>query len=176
MPILRIPALLSSALVLFLTAFPALAQEIFDCDWRASARNIAEPWADNTRTFSNGKTRLTLIDTVEPAAGSYSLMILSPPHDVLGSPQCKLIGRGGGLGYSGLVFEQLEAAYDPARGLIFTLPAMIYLPEENFVNGTLLTVIPSSSATDDLSGGSMVSVALPDPSEVASSTTIYTLL
>ena len=116
---------------LTLAALPALGQSmqptVMDCDgWQANARNIAEPWEQNTRTFSNGKTRLALIDTVEPVGGWGYLMILSPPYDELGFRQCKLIGNGG-MGFSHLDFAALQSDYDPAQGLIFTLPAGYYV-------------------------------------------------
>ena len=75
-------------------------------------------------------------------------MILSPPYDEIGGRQCRILGRDGGMGYAGIQFQDLEAAYDPARGLIFTVPAMIYLPEERFVNGTLLTITLNQSTGD----------------------------
>jgi len=128
------------ALIVSLTPLPALAQEVNDCDWRASAANIAEPWAENTRTFSNGKVRLALIDTTEPSASAIFLLILSPPLDATGKPQCRLIGRTQEQGYAWMGFERLNVSDDPARGLIIDLPAMIYLPEEGFSNSTRLTI------------------------------------
>ncbi|MDJ0821491.1 MAG: hypothetical protein QNJ09_06725 [Paracoccaceae bacterium] len=110
-------------------AAPATAQEsanIRDCDWQASARNIVEPWADYSRTFSNGITRLALLDTGgEPAAGSYYLLMLSPPYGVLGDRQCRVIGNDG-IGFGFLDFPALDASYDPAIGLTFVLPAEVF--------------------------------------------------
>ncbi len=96
-----------------------------DCDWQASARNIPEPWEAHTRTFSNGKVRLAMLDTIEPAAGWAYLLILSPPFGELGDRQCRLIGSNG-MGFSGMRFDALSADYDPAQGLIFTLPVQMY--------------------------------------------------
>ncbi|MEL7098099.1 MAG: hypothetical protein AAGM84_04650 [Pseudomonadota bacterium] len=96
------------------------------CDDRPRADAIFEPWEANTRTFANGAVRLALIDTVEPAAAWAHLLILSPPYDELGLRQCILVNNGG-MGFSAMQFEALEASYDPARGLIFTLPAGVYL-------------------------------------------------
>ncbi|MDG4951587.1 hypothetical protein NLM59_11715, partial [Weeksellaceae bacterium KMM 9724] len=73
----------------------------------ASAGNIVEPWEDNTRTFSNGKTRLALLDTIEPAAGSFHVLVLSLPLNELGDRQCRTIGMGGGIGFSGADFSTL---------------------------------------------------------------------
>ncbi len=115
------------ALILSLAAAPALAQDVQPCDWQTGARNIPEPWQAHTRTFSNGQTRLAVLDTVEPAAGAMWLMILSPPRDVLGSRQCRVVGIDG-MGFPLIDFAALDAAYDPARGLIFSVPVTRYDP------------------------------------------------
>lgn len=123
--------MLRLTVALTLAALPALADpsypepQVMDCEWQASASAIVEPWAQNTRTFSDGKTRLAMLDTVEPAAGWAYLLILSPPYSELGDRQCKLIGTGG-MGFSGMDFSGLQADYDPAQGLIFTLPVQFY--------------------------------------------------
>lgn len=98
---------------------------VLDCDWQASAWNIVEPWEANTRTFSEGKTRLAMLDTVEPAAGWAYVLVLSPPYSELGDRQCKLIGLNG-MGFAGMNFAALTASYDPATGLSFTLPVDVY--------------------------------------------------
>jgi len=112
-------------LLLGALAAPAAAQEAVPCDWAARADGIVEPWEDNTATFANGAVRLALIDTVEPAAGAFHLLILSPPLGELGERQCRTLGIGG-MGFAGLDFATLQAVYDPARGLIFTLAATRY--------------------------------------------------
>ena len=127
---------------LALCAAPVLAQEVLPCDWQASARNVVEPWADNTRTFANGDVRLVSIDTIEPAAGFAYLMILSPPYDEVGDRQCAMIGAGAGMGFAGLEFGSLKAGYDPAVGLVFDLVVRGYDPEtaktpRQFLNVTL---------------------------------------
>lgn len=103
-------------------AFPTLS----DCNtWQAQPQHLAEPWFENSVTFSNGQTRLALIDTVEPAAGAWGLMILSPPYDTFGIRQCRILH-----GFSGLTLEGLEAAYDPSVGLQITLTGNVYLEYE----------------------------------------------
>ncbi len=114
---------------LALAANGAVAQEVSECDWRASAWNIVEPWEANTRTFSNGKTRLAMLDTVEPAAGAFHVLILSPPYGELGERQCKVISATGGIGFYGLDFAGLQAQYDPSIGLGFAIPGQMYEPE-----------------------------------------------
>lgn len=108
---------------------PALAQTVAECDWRSQARAIAEPWEAHTRTFANGDVRLALLDTVEPAAGALHMLILSPPYDELGTRQCRVISLQDSIGFAALAFDQLTASYDPAVGLIFTLPAGRYDPD-----------------------------------------------
>ena len=116
------------ALAVWLTicAAPLAAQEAVECDWPARADAIVEPWEDNTRTFANGAVRLALLDTIEPAAAAYHILILSPPYDELGGRQCKTLGLGPGMGFSGVDFAKLKAGYDPAVGLVFDVPAGEY--------------------------------------------------
>jgi hypothetical protein len=109
-----------------LAATPAAAQQVMPCDWQASAHNIAEPWQDNTRVFANGAVRLAVLDTIEPAAGAFWLLILSPPYDTLGGRSCQMVGQGQGIGFAGLSLTGMEATYDPASGLIFGLPVQVY--------------------------------------------------
>lgn len=104
-----------------LCALPVHAQQVTPCDWQASAENIPEPWEKHSRTFANGAVRLAVIDTVEPAAGAFWLLILSPPHDELGARQCRLVG-GRDMGFGGMAFAGLTASYEPSTGLSFSLP------------------------------------------------------
>ena len=126
------------ALSLLLLPALAAAQEsvatVSDCDWQASAWNLAEPWDENTRTFSNGQTRLALLDTIEPAAAWAHILVLSPPYGEVGGRQCKVVGLNGG-GFGGVKFDQLSASYDPATGLTFTVPVQVY--DGDFVWATL---------------------------------------
>jgi hypothetical protein len=107
---------------------PAAAVTVEDCGWPARADALVEPWEDFTRTFSNGKTRLALLDTVEPAAGGFHILVLSPPYDELGGRQCRTIGIQQGIGFSGVDFHALTASYDPSVGLMFSVPVRVYHP------------------------------------------------
>lgn len=102
-------------------ALPAAAQDVSDCDWRSSARNLFEPWEENTRTFANGNVRLALLDTVEPGAVPVHIMVLSPPYDELGTRQCKLVSHAEGFGFNDATFDGMTADYDPSIGLIFSI-------------------------------------------------------
>jgi len=135
----------------FSAALPgaALAQDILPCDWQASAQALVEPWHETSRTFSNGAVRLALLDTVEPAAGAFWLLLLSPPYSELGDRQCRVIGWRGS-GFSGIDFSGLDAGYDPAIGLTFFLPVQIYDPQSGgFLWDTLgLSLNQATGAVD----------------------------
>jgi hypothetical protein len=112
--------------LLALLASPAPAQpNVAPCDWRAAAANIAEPWAENTRTFANGEVRLAKMDVGEPAAGGFHLFVLSPPREEMGHRQCRIVSYDDTIGFAAIDFYGLGATYDPARGLMFTLPVQI---------------------------------------------------
>ncbi len=94
------------------------------------------------RTFANGEVRVVNLDTIEPAVGFAYLMIISPPRDVMGGRQCRVIGAAENIGFAGLNFDTLTAAYDPAVGLMFEIVASVYDPEtgatpRRFLNITL---------------------------------------
>ena len=125
-------------LIVAIFALPAAAQTASECDWRASAQALAEPWEANSRTFANGAMRVALLDTVEPAAGSYHILVLSPPYTELGDRQCRVISFQDTFGFAGIQFQDLTASYDPAIGLTFQLPVYIYLFDQGFSNAGLL--------------------------------------
>lgn len=116
----------------------AFAQEAIPCDWQARADAIVEPWEEHTRTFANGNVRLALLDTVEPAAAAFHILIVSPPYDEIGARQCRTLGASAGMGFSGVAFDALEAAYDPSVGLIFDLPVTVLDSDGSFVEAPLL--------------------------------------
>lgn len=128
-------------------ATPAFAQEIGTCDdWRSSVALLAEPWEENSRVFAEGAVRLALIDTFEPAAAAFHLVILSPPYDELGFGQCKLVSGADGMGFAGLDVAATEAAYDPAKGLMFTIPATRWLAETDTYEDAVLQVTLNQSS------------------------------
>lgn len=107
-------------------AAPAAAQDVVECDWQASAWNLAEPWEDNSRTFSNGAVRIAKLDVGEPAFGGFFLLVLSPPYGELGERQCRVLTFPETSGFAGIDFDRLEAAYDPSVGLMFTVPVRVF--------------------------------------------------
>ena len=119
----------------------AFAQEIGTCDdWRSSAFALAEPWESTTRLFANGEVRLAITDTIEPAAGAFHLIILSPPYDEVGGRQCALVSADGGMGFAGLDLVEAAASYDPATGLAVTIPATRWLPDTDTYTDAVLNV------------------------------------
>jgi hypothetical protein len=118
--------MLRLAFASLLFATPLAAQDIRECDWKASAASIYEPWEEFSRSYANGDVRVALLDTIEPAAGSFHLLVLSPPYDELGGRQCRTIGIQDGIGFSGIGFEEIAADYDPAVGLLFAVQIQYY--------------------------------------------------
>lgn len=123
--------------ILCLLAAPAIAQEpdpswdgagVVPCDELAGAEFVAEPWEDNTATFANGQIRVALMDSIEPAAASYRLLIVSPPFDEVGARQCRMVGIAGGHGFGAIEFGARHVSYDPDTGLTLVMPARQPMP------------------------------------------------
>lgn len=143
--------ILPLAAALCLAALPAAAQTVTPCSDLASLRNIAEPWAENSRTFANGDVRLTLLDTLEPAVAPFHLALLSPPYNEVGDRQCRMISRAADLGFSALFFEEMEAGYNPATGLTFTLPGIMAAPGDPETGISFMLDVTLNQATGQVS-------------------------
>lgn len=133
------------ALLALLSPATALAQTpaiVSGCDdWRSAAQMLAEPWEDNTRLYAEGAVRFAVIDTGEPAAGSFHLLILSPPTEAEPEVgQCKLLSLDESMGFAGLTIAKAEAQYDPAKGLTVTVPATRWLPDTDTYTDAKLSV------------------------------------
>lgn len=113
--------------VALLTCFaaPAAAQDVQQCDWIARADAIVEPWEEHSRTFANGEVRIALLDVIEPAAGAFHLLVLSPPYAELGERQCVTLGMSNNIGFAHVAFSTLQAAYDPTTGLTFEIDVAV---------------------------------------------------
>ena len=114
--------MLRSLLAAVALATPLQAQDVQPCDWHASAWTLVEPWEQFSRTYARGAVRIALLDTIEPAAAAFFILVLSPPYDEVGGRQCRTIGLAPGAGFAGADFDVLQANYDPAAGLVFGLP------------------------------------------------------
>lgn len=109
---------------------PALAQAqvVQTCEaagYIASPANIFEPWAEHSRTYANGAIRIAHLDTGgEPVCCASHLLVLSPAGGV-DEPEyraCHVVSAGGGLGFNRVDIPGTTASYDPARGLLLSVP------------------------------------------------------
>ena len=135
---------------LMLLAAPVAAQSVGDCGEWSSAANLPEPWADHTATYAEGRIRVAVLDTLEPAAAAMHLLVISPPLDELGERQCKVVSMAGGgagapSGFLNLDFGAREASYDPARGLVLALPVEGFNPDTGKGDPGELTVTVNQS-------------------------------
>lgn len=143
---MKMIALLAGLSVL---ATPAVAQSLSDCDWRARADALMEPWDENTRTYSGGRVRIALLDVIEPAAAPFHLLLISPPFDEVGGRQCKLISLIENTGFAAVKFQQIESAYDPSKGLTLRLP--VSAPSEDGGMGApMMLAITLNQSTGDV--------------------------
>ena len=125
----------------------AAAQETAPCDdYRSSAFAIAEPWADNTETYAEGAVRLAVMDTGEPAAASYFLVVLWPSADETEGRQCTLVSLPDGTGFAGLTLIGSAVSGDLASGLNFSLPAKRWLPDTDTYTDASLSVTVDQAA------------------------------
>lgn len=139
--------MIRATMLALVLAGAAQAQEVGRCDdFRSSAQAIAEPWEANTRLFANGEVRLAILDTIEPAAGAFHLLILSPPYDEVGGRQCAVVSAADTMGFGGLDLTGMQAGYDPARGLTFAVPATRWVPDsDDFVPAILSVTLNQST-------------------------------
>ena len=124
----------------------AMAASIGECGtYTSDIRSIVEPWQDFTRTFANGTVRVVLIDTAEPAAAAFHLVVLHPPADEMDGWGCSVVSDDDGRGFNGINFPALEAAEDPA-GVTLVMPAGSYSGETDTTRPLSLTVTVNLAA------------------------------
>lgn len=124
----------------------ASAQAVRSCDtFEANARNLVSPAEGGVQSFANGDIRVIGLDVGEPACCSAHLMVNFFAAD---EPfqQCVLVSADGQQGFSGMLMAQMSAAYDPAVGLILTVPAGRYNGSAS-VMSPLQIVINRATAT-----------------------------
>lgn len=141
---------MKSLLALMLLAAPAAAQSVGDCgDWTV-AQNLPEPWENHTATYAEGQIRVAVLDTMEPAAAAMHLLVISPPLDEAGGRQCKVVSLSGGegrpSGFLNIDFGAREASYDPARGLVLSMPVEAFNPGTSAGEQGELTVTINQSS------------------------------
>ncbi len=138
--------LIRAALVLGLTAAPALAEvTVKACEgFRASAENVY--WTDPTRTFANGAIRLVALDTLEPVCCVLSVMVVYPSKDEP-FPQCRIVSTTSG-GWANMFLARATAQYDPARGLSVAVPVETYVDGVN--NDATTVTVTINQATGEV--------------------------
>ncbi len=142
---MRILKLLPLVLAL---AGPAVAQQVRPCgkggafQYESTAMAIAEPWEANTRSFAGGDIRIAVMDTGEPALAAYYLMVLfwSGADSEADIRYCSLISNGA-LGFVSMTLDGMSARYDPARGLVVSVPTTFYNPSDDELEEGLLEVV-----------------------------------
>lgn len=101
------------------------AQSVEPCDQTTNSAALDIRSFVDVAYFANGDVALYLMDTVEPAAAAFNLVIEHPPYDdQLGFPSCHVVGP-----FSGLLWDGRRADYDPAVGLQFFIEAQVYKPD-----------------------------------------------
>jgi hypothetical protein len=134
-----------TAVLFGLIAIPAAAQEVRLCDELARVDAIGEPWASHTQTFAGNRVRLVVIDTLEPAAAAFQLVVLSPPFDEVGGRQCMMVGSSGTLGFGGMTLDGLDSNYDPAKGLTWGVKVTTYNADSGGLDDKVLRVTLNQS-------------------------------
>lgn len=120
------PALAVAAAAL---PFCASAQVINECGWVASPANILEPWSEFSRSYANGAIRIAVLDTGgEPVCCATHLLIIAPSAPDNGPiyRQCFVASAEGGMGFYDIDVPGIIASYDPARGLLLSVPVSYY--------------------------------------------------
>ena len=100
--LLPVASLLATLPFLSHAALAQDAPQVVACDHRTDTRFLA--------------------DMMEPAGSPVFLMILSPPRNEIGERQCRLIEAAPRIGFYDADLAEAEAEYDPARGLVLTVP------------------------------------------------------
>ena len=102
-----------------------VVQDCADASWVASPANIAEPWAERSRTYAEGAIRVAMLDTGgEPVCCAAHLLVLSPAGggDEPEYRACRVISAAESLGFYDLDIPGIAASSDPARGLLLSVP------------------------------------------------------
>lgn len=107
-------------------AAPLSAQVVSDCGWIGNPANILEPWDRFSRTFANGAIRVAQLDTGgEPVCCAQHLLVLAPSGDGRSEPvyrMCHVVSARAGEGFYEVDVAGITATYDPAEGLLLSVP------------------------------------------------------
>jgi hypothetical protein len=134
-------------LTALLLGTPAFAEPaVGDCEgWQANARNV--DWTQPSPTYAEGAIRLVALDTVEPAAAAYHVLVLMTGAG--GAEQtCQLVSAElEGAGFAGLDLARAVSSYNPATGLTVTLPVTQMLATGDLASTPLLLLVNQSEGT-----------------------------
>lgn len=123
-------ALTFPSVVLAIAASSASAQVISECDARASAGNLVEPWSEHTRSYAEGAIRLALLeDATAPECCMRYLLILAPAGDEafgMQGRQCLVVAPGDDRGFRDLDIGAVAARYNPHLGLELSVPIWLH--------------------------------------------------
>lgn len=136
-----------SVLCAMLLPLSAPAQTLTGCDRpEANAQFLKYPHDTATRSFAQGAISMIELDTYgEPTCCSAHLMIVlesaSEPF-----PICTMLSNSGPSGYLSTDLAGAEAVYDPARGLVVTLPVRTYGDTGGIPGQVVITVNQATGA------------------------------
>jgi hypothetical protein len=134
---------------LFASAHPwaAAAQSVRDCDtFEANARNTYAPYTETIRHYANGDIRVIALDVGEPALSSFHLMVTYPARDEPFA-LCSLISGEASSGFYSLDMGAIAARYDPAQGLIVSLPVQNLIGGDAIGSAVLFLTINQALGT-----------------------------
>jgi hypothetical protein len=88
-----------------------------------------------TKSYSAGKITIALVDTDgEPVCCSAHLIVLIPSPEI--GSQCFAVSQKAGkddsdsqTGFNSVEFDRIKSSYDPDRGLLLSVPYMLYNPD-----------------------------------------------
>ena len=125
----------------------AAAQTQSDCDdWRSPVPGIAEPWLANSKTFTEGTVRMTIMDVGEPVTWSGRRLILTPPSaDNRDFCHCAAVSLDPALGFAGLSLDGLTDSTDP-YGPTIRIPAKRWVAESETYTYAKLSVTLNATA------------------------------
>jgi len=138
-----------SMLIAVCFATPLAAQQVQDCNEAFQFGGAVDPTEMSMKAYANGSIKFVVVHNGKSAASdALFLAVFSPFGPGDDRRRCHLIGRDIGVGYANIGLDRASADYSAATGLTVELPARIYLPEEGFTNGTLLSVTVNQATQD----------------------------
>ena len=130
---------LAAILISLSTSASFAGASLEQCGGQSRVDTVIEPWSKATRTFANGKIRIVLLDTAEPACCSYHLAIMAPdPQNELGLRQCLTLSDGGEFtGFQNVDLDGIKSSYNASKGLLLSVPVKRYIDGTKFKKATI---------------------------------------